>query len=114
MKRDAEARAAEMDRRLSKLGDDIESFRTQARAEMENEGERIRQETAVLIAKIQRQAEIEIEASGKAARRELKAYAASLALQLAEERINARVDSAVEAALTEDFVRDLQKQRSQN
>src|SRR5712691_1675498 len=46
IKRDAEARAAQVEARLQKLGDDIEQFRTQSREEMQQEGERIRQETA--------------------------------------------------------------------
>ncbi len=114
MKRDAEKRAAEMDQRLASLGADVERFRTQAHAEMEAEGERIRQETGKEIEKIQRQAEQEIESASKAARRELKKYAASLAFDLAEQRIRARVDDKIEAALADDFVRDLQRQGSRN
>ena len=41
MKRDAEKRAAEMQAKLESLGADIEKFRTQARAEMEQESARI-------------------------------------------------------------------------
>jgi F-type H+-transporting ATPase subunit b len=114
MKRDAEKRAAEMDQRLLSLGADVERFRKQAHAEMEQEGERIRQETAKQIAKTQQQAQEEIEAAGKTARRELKLYAAQLAFDLAERRIRARVDEKTEAALTDDFIRDLQKQGSRN
>jgi F-type H+-transporting ATPase subunit b len=114
MKRDAEQRAADMDRRVSALGAEIERFRTQARGEMETEGERIRQETAEQIAKIQRQAELEIESYSKTARRELKAYAASLAIELAEQRIKQRVDRDVEVVLGEDFVRNLETQGSRN
>src|SRR6202040_37526 len=46
VKADAERRAAEVDKRVSALGADIENFRKQSQAEMEKEGERIRQETA--------------------------------------------------------------------
>ena len=114
MKRDAEKRAAEMDARLSALGADIERFRNEARSEMEQEGARIRQETAAQIEKQQRQAEQEIESAAKTAKRELKQYAAKLALDLAEQRIKARLDASTETALVDDFVLDLQKQRSQN
>ena len=114
MKRDAEKRAEEMDQRMSALGVEVERFRVQAHGEMEQEGERIRQETNTQIGKIQRQAEQEIESAAKAARRELKTYAAKLAFELAEKRIRASVDDRIEAALADDFVRDLQKQGLRN
>lgn len=113
-KRDAEKRAAEMDQRLNALGAEIERFRTQARDEMEHEGARIRQETGKQIEKLQQQAEQEIESAGKTAHRELKSYAAQLAFELAEQRIRSRVDTDTETALVNDFVKDLQKQGSQN
>jgi F-type H+-transporting ATPase subunit b len=113
MKHDAERRSAEMDARLNALGADIENFRTQSAAEMKQEGDRIGQETAAQIKKIEQQAVVELESVGKTARRQLKEYAAELALGLAEERLRARIDSATESALVDDFVRDLEHQASQ-
>jgi F-type H+-transporting ATPase subunit b len=113
MKLDAERRSAEMDARLNALGSDIEKFRTQSAAEMQQEGDRIGRETAAQIKKIEAQAAVEIEAAGKTARRQLKEYAAELALGLAEERLRARLDSATESALVDDFVHDLERQASQ-
>ena len=119
MKRDAEKRAADMDARMNALGAEIDKFRAQSRAEMEQEGERIRLETARQIEKLQQQAEQEIESAGKNARRDLKNYAAELAVNLAEQRIKNRLDSATEIGLVEGFVddlkrQDLQQQGSQN
>lgn len=114
MKMDAEKRSAEMDARLSALGADIEKFRTQSAAEMQQEGDRISRETAAQIKKIEQQATVEIESVGKTARRQLKEYAGELAMGLAEERLRARIDSATESALVDDFVRDLEHQASQN
>jgi F-type H+-transporting ATPase subunit b len=119
MKRDAEKRAADMDARMNALGAEIDKFRTQSRAEMEKESERIRLETAKQIEKLQQQAEQEIESAGKAARRDLKNYAAELAVNLAEQRIKNRLDPATEIGLVEGFVddlkrQDLQQQGSQN
>ncbi len=108
MKQDAEKRSAEMDARLSSLGADIEKFRTQSAAEMQQEGDRISRETAAQIRKIEQQAAVEIESVGKTARRQLKEYAAELALSLAEERLRARMDDATESALVDNFVRDLE------
>lgn len=114
MKQDAERRSAEMDARLSALGADIEKFRAQSAAEMQKEGDRIGQETAAQIKKIEQQAAVEIESVGKTARRQLKEYAAELALGLAEERLRGHMDNTTESALVAGFVRDLERQTSQN
>jgi F-type H+-transporting ATPase subunit b len=111
-KLDAERRAAEMDARMNALGSEIDRFRSQAAAEMEKEGDRIRQETTEQIRKLERQAELEIESAGKSAQRELRVYAASLAVDLAEQRIRARLDPATDAALIEGFVRDLKESKN--
>jgi F-type H+-transporting ATPase subunit b len=114
VKAEAEKRAAEVDKRVSALGADIEKFRTQSRSEMEKEGARIREETAATIRKMEQQAQVEIESAGKTARRELKTYAANLALDLAEQRVRARLNPGAENALVEKFVVDLKRQESQN
>jgi F0F1-type ATP synthase membrane subunit b/b' len=113
-KQDSDQRAAAIDKRVSGLGAEIEAFRVQSRAEMEREGERIRQETAVHIRKINDQAQIEIESAGKAARREVRLYAANLALDLAAQRIRARLDAGTEAGLIDNFIGDLKRQESKN
>ena len=110
----AEKRAAEMDARLKSLGADIEKFRAEAKIEMGQEAQRIRQDTAHHIEKLQRQAEQEIESAGKIATRELREYAAKLALDLAEQRIRTRLDANTEAGLVDDFTKDLQQQGSKN
>ena len=110
MKRDAEKRAAEMDARMAALGSEIDKFRAQSQAEMQQEGDRIRRDTAGAIEKLERQAEMEIESAGKTARRELKEYAANLALDLAEQRIRTNLDAAAETALVQNFVNDLNRE----
>jgi F-type H+-transporting ATPase subunit b len=113
-KTDAERRAADMEARMNAIGAEIEKFRAEARAEMEQEGARIRRETADLIEKMERQAQLEIESAGTAARRQLRAYAAELAVDLAEQRIRERLDEPTEASLIEGFVRNLQREESRN
>jgi F-type H+-transporting ATPase subunit b len=114
-KREAEQRAAEVLKRVSALGSEIEAFRGRCRVEMEQEAARIREETARQIEKLKRQAAAEIETAGKNAGRDLKSYAAKLSLELAEQRIRARL-AASDAAngLVEDFVHDLRTEGSQN
>ncbi len=103
----AEAKVAEMESRLASLQSEVEKLRTEARSEMEHEGERIRQETARLIAKVQSNTEQEIESMAKHATHELKVYSAKLAIEMAEGRIRGAMSSGVQERLVEQFVRDL-------
>jgi len=90
-----------------KLGNDIEAFRAEASQQMAAEGERIRQETAAHIKRVEEQSALEIETAGKVARRELKQYSAELALKLAEERVRTRMDANSESGLVDSFVAEL-------
>jgi F0F1-type ATP synthase membrane subunit b/b' len=78
---------------------------------MEAEDRRLREETAQQLVKIQSQAEREIGSAVKGARTELKAYAAELALELAEKQLRARMTAEAERGLVAGFVRDLERQR---
>lgn len=103
LKQDADKRAAEVDARLKTLGGEIEKFRAGAKAEMQREGERIRQETASQIARLEQQARQEIQSASAAAERELKNHAANLALELAAQKLRAQAG----AGLVDSFIRDL-------
>jgi F0F1-type ATP synthase membrane subunit b/b' len=111
-KADAEKRAAQMEARLAALGTEIEKFRAEARAEMEQEGKRITEETERQMKRLEQQVQVEIETAAKNARRELKTYAAKLSLDLAEQRIRTRLDQSTEAGLIDDFVKDLEASRN--
>jgi F-type H+-transporting ATPase subunit b len=110
IKQGADKRAAEVAARTATLGADIERFRVEAKAEMQQEGERIRQETAAQIARLEHQAQQEIEMSGKIARRELKSFAAKLSLDLAEQRVRERLDAKTEQGLVDAFIQDLERE----
>ncbi len=114
LKQESEQRSAAILKRVSSLAADIEAFRVQSRAEMEREGERIREEAAAHIRKLNAQAQTEIESAGKTARRELRVYAADLALDLAGQRIHSRLNADIEAGLVDRFVGDLKGQESKN
>ena len=107
IRKDAEARAADVDRRLAGLETEIASLRTESRRESEAETQRVASHTAAEIAKIQSHSEREIAAAAKAARLDLKRYAADLAVQLAEQKIRGRMTPATEDGLVREFVRDL-------
>jgi F-type H+-transporting ATPase subunit b len=106
-RKEADARVAGVERRLADLGSEIAGLRAEAQTEAQAETSRMAQRTTLEMAKIQAQAEQEIASAAKAARSELKRYAAQLAVGLAERKIRDRMTPATEDALVAGFVRDL-------
>ena len=106
-RKEAEARAAEVDRRLANLEAEIAALRADSGQEEEAETGRFGRHTAAEIVKTQARGEEEIAAAGKAARLELKRYCADLAVGLAEQKIRARMTPETEDELVRGFIRDL-------
>jgi F-type H+-transporting ATPase subunit b len=102
---DANQRLADIGARLSKLDAEIAAMRAAAEKEAVAEEARIKAAAEEDARKIIQAAEQEIAAAAKTARRELKAYAASLAVSLAAKQI--RVDAAADQALVRDFAAQL-------
>ncbi len=103
----AAERAAEVDRRMAGLQADVEALRAGAGVEMQAEAERIGAETAQKMVKMGQASEQEIASAAKAARQEVKAAAALLALDLARQKVAARMDGPTQAALVQRFTRSL-------
>jgi len=106
-RQEAEARAAEVDRRLASLESQISTLRAESDRELKTGAERTSRQTAEDIAKIQAHASQEISSAGKQARSELKRYSAELAMGLAEQKVRARMTPGTQDALVDSFVRDL-------
>jgi F-type H+-transporting ATPase subunit b len=106
-RQEAEARAADVDRRLANMENDIAALRGEGERNARAEAERMERHTAEEIAKIQAHSEQEIASAGKAARMELQRYAAELAVQLAEQKVRARMTPDAQDALVQGFVRNL-------
>jgi F-type H+-transporting ATPase subunit b len=106
-RQEADAKAADVDRRLANLEKDIAALRGQSEAEAQTESERTARQTEAEIAKIQAHAEQEIASAGKAARMALKRYSAELAMGLAEQKVRSRMTPDTEDALVQGFVRNL-------
>jgi F-type H+-transporting ATPase subunit b len=106
-KAEAEARAAEVQAKLGNLEKEIGGLRTSAREEREREADRIRRDTQAEIARIHYQAEMEIDSAGKQARLDVQRAAASLAIDLAEKKVRARMSPDVQSALLETFLKEL-------
>lgn len=106
-KKEADARAADVERRLARLSDEIAELREEAKREEEAEHTRYDRQIAAEVAKIEAHAEQEVEAAGKAARMELKRYAAQLALRLAEQKLRGGITPEAEDRLVRGFVKNI-------
>lgn len=104
---DANRRLSGIEARLARLDSEIESMRATAEQEAAAEEARIHAAAEEDTRKIVESAEQEIAAAAKLARRELKAYAAELAVSMARQQI--RVDSATDQALVQSFSNQLDK-----
>ena len=109
IRKQAEAKAAEVDRKLAGLQSEVDSLRKAAHSEQAAEGERIRQRTAADLTRLREHEASEIVAAGKAARLELKRYAAQLAIDLAEQKIRRQMTPEVQVALIEGFTLGLRE-----
>lgn len=102
---DANRRLSEVEMRLSRLGDEINHMRANSEKEAAAEEERIKAAAAEDARRIVESAEQEIAAATKAARRELTAYAADLAVTLAAKQIH--VDAPTDQALVRRFAQQI-------
>jgi F-type H+-transporting ATPase subunit b len=102
---EARRRLAEIESRLMRLDGEIGMMRDAAEREAANEEARIQAAAQEDARKIVESAGQEIAAAAKAARRELTAYAADLAVGLAQKQI--RVDAATDQALVREFAGQL-------
>ncbi len=102
---EARRKLAEIETRLQKLDVEIGMMRNQAEKEGAAEEARIQATAQEDARKIVASAEQEIAAAAKAARRQLTAHAADLAVGIAAKQI--RVDAATDQALVRDFAAQL-------
>lgn len=103
----SELRAGAITQKVARLEGEIASLRQAATTEIAAEHARIERQTEERVRKIFAQAGQEMQAAAKAARQELKVYAASLAVGLAERKIAARLTGQTQQALVDQFVRGL-------
>lgn len=81
------AKLEDVEARLARLDQEMAAIREQARREADEERERIRLATEDEARKMREQAQREIESAGKAARQQLREFAAEQSVRLAEEMI---------------------------
>lgn len=104
---EAEKLAAGVQAKIANLDREIASLRASAQADLERETQRIKRDTENELHRIEQQTAAEIESLGKRARIELRQFAASLAMDLAEQKIRSRMTPAVQSTLIENFAADL-------
>ncbi|MEP7364176.1 MAG: hypothetical protein ABI972_13050 [Acidobacteriota bacterium] len=110
VKAEAESQVAEISRRIANLDTELASMKADARREMEKERVRASQETETLLAKLRANADQEIHSTAKNAEFELRRFSSQLAMQLAEQKIRARMNGHVQAGLVSTFVAGLRHQ----
>jgi F-type H+-transporting ATPase subunit b len=102
---EANRRLADIEARLAKLDTEVGAMRTAAEREAAAEEQRITAAAGEDARRVVEAAESEIAAAAKQAHRELKAFAADLAVSLAEQRI--QVNPATDQALVREFTGQL-------
>ena len=102
---EARQRLTDIEARLGKLDGEIAAMRTAADKDAAVEEERIRTAAEEDRKKIVEGAEQEIAAAAKTARRDLTAYAADLAVTLAQKKIS--VDAPTDQSLVKSFAEEL-------
>lgn len=103
----AMGRLKEIENRLARLDVEIGQLKNQADQEFTIEEQRVKQAAAEDAKRVIEVGQLEIASAAKAARRDLKAFAAELAVSLAEKKI--QIDPQTDQRLVSTFVSDLGK-----
>ena len=106
-RRAALAKLEEVEARLARLDAEVENVRAQAKRDAEAERENITRSTAEETRRLREQAQREIESAGKAARQDLRRYAAEQSVRLAEDLIRRDIRAEDDTRLMNDYIGDL-------
>jgi F-type H+-transporting ATPase subunit b len=110
-RREAEAKLAEMESRMSRLDDELRGIKEQAEQEAQEEYQRLLSAAERDAEKIIERARQEIEGMTRAAQLELKGQVAELSVQLAEEKIRQEITDEDRNRLFSGFVTKLGGER---
>jgi F-type H+-transporting ATPase subunit b len=108
-KRKAEGNLESIRRRLQGLDDEVRKIKSQGEAEGRKEKERIVERGHAEAEKIKIFAQQEIDAQVQAARRELREYAAALAVSLAKGKIEKRLTPDLHSRLVDESIEGLER-----
>lgn len=104
---ETERRTKQVEEKVAGLEREIAELRRRAAEEMALEARQMEEETRRLLEKVDQQAQLEIASAVDHARKELRAMAADLAVELAAERLAAEVAQGAQERLVERFIRSL-------
>lgn len=107
---EAQRRLGDIESRLGKLDTEISLMRTQAESEGKAEEERMKIASADEKKRILEAADQEIASASAQARRDLKAFAAEMAVSLAQSRIASGIDASSDEQLVREFAQRLGKE----
>ena len=107
-KEEAERQVRDAEAKLANLKQEIAALQATAKREAAEEGERIRAMAQSDVKKVGIAAQAEIEAAERTARLELKALAASLAVDGAESLLAKQLTPAAQESLVDNFVKGLE------
>jgi F-type H+-transporting ATPase subunit b len=110
----SQAQLKTVEEKLQHLEEEIAAFRASAGREMEAERQRLKLAVAEEAEKILQSARAQTEVAVRAAKLELKSYAAEQAVELAEEIIRRRLDEAGRKQLVSDFLARVESRARQN
>jgi F-type H+-transporting ATPase subunit b len=106
----SQAQLKSVEEKLQHLEQEIAAFKTAAEREMEAERQRLKLAAAQEAEKILQSARAQTEVAVRAAKLELKSYAAGRAVELAEEIIRQRLDEAGRKRLVGEFLAEVESQ----
>jgi len=110
----SEAKLGEIERKLANVQEEIAAFRAESEREMQAERERAKQAAEREGERIVAFAGVQIQAAVRAAKLDLKRYAAGRAVELAETMIRQRLDEPTRRGLVSGFVADLKSSGRHN
>jgi F-type H+-transporting ATPase subunit b len=105
----AERQKKEIEQKLAGLDDEIRRMRVEAKRDAEAEAKRLRELARSEADKIERAAQLEIEAAGRLANQELKTLAARLAIERAEAMLQKEITPQAETGLFRTFVAEMER-----
>ena len=107
-RKEAEARIAEMESRMSRIDDEIREIKTAADKEAQEEYQRLLTAAERDADKIVERSKQEIEGITRAAQKELKLHVAELSVKLAEEKIRGEITEADRGRIFSRFITKLE------
>jgi F0F1-type ATP synthase membrane subunit b/b' len=105
----AERQKKEIEQKLGGLDEEIKRIREEGKRDQQAETKRLHDLARSEAERIEHEAQMEIEAAGRAANQELKAHAARLAIERAEAMLRKEMTPQAEAGLFRAFVAEMER-----